>query len=137
MTTQVPPSGKVVIVVGYLGGIFDADGVPADSPHERAWLESLQELMENEWQDVSAQTSYTPGRFTPQVYQEVMAGMPRMSGARAALKHFGVPDAARRAEKYVARKQVRVVELVALLPSEADRLAQTVAGSLAARPRCR
>ncbi len=54
----------------------------------------------------------TPGRFTPQVCQKVMAGMPRMSGARAALEHFDVPDAARRAEEYAARKQVRVVELI-------------------------
>jgi len=101
-----------VIVVGYLGGIFDVDGVLVDSPHERAWRESLQALMEHEWRSISAQTSYTPERFTPEVYQEVMAGMPRMSGARAALEHFGVPDSARRAEEYAARKQVRVVELI-------------------------
>ena len=103
---------KVVIVVGYLGGIFDVDGVLVDSPHERAWRESLQGLMEHEWRGISAQTSYMPERFTPEIYQEVMAGMPRMSGARAALEHFGVPDAARRAEEYAARKQVRVVELI-------------------------
>jgi beta-phosphoglucomutase-like phosphatase (HAD superfamily) len=101
-----------VIVVGYLGGIFDVDGVLVDSPHERAWRESLQALMEHDWRDISAQTSYTPERFTPEVYQEVMAGMPRMSGARAALEYFGVPDPARRAEEYAARKQVRVVELI-------------------------
>ena len=101
-----------MIVVGYLGGIFDVDGVLVDSPHERAWRESLQALMEHEWRSISAQTSYTPERFTPEVYQEVMAGMPRMSGARAALEHFGVPDSARRAEEYAARKQVRVVELI-------------------------
>jgi len=101
-----------VIVVSYLGGIFDVDGVLVDSPHERAWRESLQDLMEHEWRDISAQTSYTPERFTPEVYQEVMAGMPRMSGARAALEYFGVPDPQRRAEEYAARKQVRVVELI-------------------------
>jgi beta-phosphoglucomutase len=98
--------------MGYLGGIFDVDGVLVDSPHELAWRESLQELMEHEWKDISAQTSYTPERFTPEVYQEVMAGMPRMSGARAALEHFGVPDVERRAQEYAARKQVRVVELI-------------------------
>ncbi len=101
-----------MIAVGYLGGIFDVDGVLVDSPHERAWRESLQGLMEHEWSGISGQTSYTPERFTTEVYQEVMAGMPRMSGARAALEHFGVPDAARRAEEYAARKQVRVVELI-------------------------
>ncbi|HUK73062.1 MAG TPA: HAD-IA family hydrolase [Streptosporangiaceae bacterium] len=98
--------------MGYLGGIFDVDGVLVDSPHERAWRESLQDLMEHEWRDIRAQTSYTPERFTPEIYQEVMAGMPRMSGARAVLEYFGVPDVQRRAEEYGARKQVRVVELI-------------------------
>ncbi len=98
--------------MGYLGGIFDVDGVLVDSPHERAWRESLQDLMEHHWRDISAQTSYTPERFTPEIYQEVMAGMPRMRGARAALEYFGVPDVQRHAEEYAARKQVRVVELI-------------------------
>ena len=39
------------------------------------------------------QTTWSPERFTPQVYQQVMSGKPRMSGARAALEYFGVPDA--------------------------------------------
>jgi beta-phosphoglucomutase len=98
--------------MGYLGGIFDVDGVLVDSPHERAWRESLQDLMEHEWRDISAQTSYSPQRFTPEIYQEVMAGKPRISGARTALEYFGVPDVQRRAEEYGARKQVRVVELI-------------------------
>ena len=88
--------------MGYLGATFDVDGVLVDSPHELAWRESLQMLMENDWRDIRGQTTYSPEVFTPAVYQEVMAGMPRMSGARAALEHCGVPDVERRAEQYVA-----------------------------------
>ncbi len=32
----------------------------------------------------------------PQVYQQVMSGKPRFSGAQAALEYFDVPDAATR-----------------------------------------
>jgi phosphoglycolate phosphatase-like HAD superfamily hydrolase len=38
--------------------------------------------------------------------------MPRMSGARAALEHLGVPDIERRAEQYTAGKQEMIVELI-------------------------
>lgn len=38
--------------------------------------------------------------------------MPRMSGARVALEHFGVPDVERRAEQCTAGKQEMVVELI-------------------------
>ena len=41
-----------------------------------------------------------------------MSGKPRMSGARAALEYFEVPDAERRAEAYAERKQAMVVELI-------------------------
>ena len=40
-----------------------------------------------------------------------MSGKPRLSGARAVLDHFGVPDAGTRAEVYAERKQERVLEL--------------------------
>ena len=30
------------------GAIFDVDGVLVDSPHEKAWRESLRELMQSE-----------------------------------------------------------------------------------------
>jgi len=56
-----------VIVTGYLGGIFDVDGVLADSPHERARRESRHDLMEHSDDTSSAQTSYTPERFTPEI----------------------------------------------------------------------
>ena len=75
------------------GAIFDVDGVLVDSPHERAWRDALKELMETQWSDVRPETSYSPERFTPQVYQQVMSGKPRFSGARAALEYFDVPDA--------------------------------------------
>ena len=71
-----------------------------DSPHELAWREGLKELMEGEWRDISGETSWTRERFTPEVYQQVMAGMPRVAGARAALEYFGVPDVDQRAGRY-------------------------------------
>jgi beta-phosphoglucomutase-like phosphatase (HAD superfamily) len=98
---------------GFSGVIFDVDGVLVDSPHERAWRESLQRLMEGAWRELTPRTSYTPERFTHDFYQEVMAGKPRMAGARAALERFGVPDADARARGYAADKQRRVVELIA------------------------
>jgi trehalose/maltose hydrolase-like predicted phosphorylase/beta-phosphoglucomutase-like phosphatase (HAD superfamily) len=98
--------------MGFRGAIFDVDGVLVDSPHELAWREALRALLEGEWRDVRDQTSWTPERFTSAVYQQVMAGKPRMAGARAALEHFGVPDVDTRAERYAAAKQAQVVELI-------------------------
>jgi beta-phosphoglucomutase len=100
-------------VPAFQGAIFDVDGVLVDSPHEKAWRESLRELMEGEWNDIRDRTTWSPGAFTPQVYQEEMSGKPRMSGARAALEYFHVPDddGARLAE-YAQRKQEMVVRLI-------------------------
>ncbi len=94
------------------GAIFDVDGVLVDSPHERAWRDALRELMESQWSDISGDTTWTAERFTPQVYQQVMSGKPRMSGARAALDYFEVPDADTRVEAYAERKQTMVIELI-------------------------
>jgi trehalose/maltose hydrolase-like predicted phosphorylase/beta-phosphoglucomutase-like phosphatase (HAD superfamily) len=96
----------------FQGAIFDVDGVLVDSPHELAWRESLQTLMEGEWREVRDQTSWTPERFTSAMYQEIMAGKPRMAGARAALEHFGVPDMEARAERYAAAKQEQIIHLI-------------------------
>ncbi|HEY4729376.1 MAG TPA: HAD-IA family hydrolase, partial [Actinomycetes bacterium] len=96
----------------FQGAIFDVDGVLVDSPHELAWRESLRRLMEGEWREIRDQTSWTPERFTPAVYQQVMAGKPRMAGARAALEYFGVPDVEARAERYAAAKQEQIVQLI-------------------------
>jgi beta-phosphoglucomutase-like phosphatase (HAD superfamily) len=96
----------------FQGAIFDVDGVLVDSPHERAWRDALSQLMENEWSDIRGQTSWSPERFTPLVYQQVMSGKPRMSGALAALEYFKVPDAQVRVQAYADRKQTMVVELI-------------------------
>jgi beta-phosphoglucomutase len=96
----------------FRGVVFDVDGVLVDSPHERAWRDGLQQLMENEWSDIRDQTSYSPEAFTPQVYQTEMSGMPRYKGAQAALEYFGVPDAEERAQEYGDRKQEMITELI-------------------------
>jgi beta-phosphoglucomutase len=73
---------------------LDVDGVLVDSPYERrAWRETLQLLMESNWRGIRPQTTYTPERFAPAVYQETVTGKPRLSGVRAALEHFDIPDA--------------------------------------------
>src|SRR5512141_88288 len=83
------------------GAIFDVDGVLVDSPHERAWRE------------IVARTSYTPERYTTEVYQAYVAGKPREAGARAALEHFGIPDPdGRRVEEYMAVKQADLIALI-------------------------
>jgi beta-phosphoglucomutase len=96
----------------YQGGIFDVDGVLVASPHERAWRETLQRLFETEWRDILSRTSYKPERFTTAVYQEHVAGKPRLSGAEAALVYFGVPDLTERTKRYGDCKQVYLLELV-------------------------
>ena len=98
--------------MSFRGAIFDVDGVLVDSPHEQAWREGLEQLMENDWADIRGETSYAPDRFTPEVYQTVMSGKPRYAGAQAALEYFGVPDAEERAREYGDRKQVMIVELI-------------------------
>jgi beta-phosphoglucomutase len=98
--------------MGFRGAIFDVDGVLVDSPHEQAWREGLQQLMENEWSDIRPQTSYAPEKFTPEVYQRVMSGKPRYAGAQAVLEHFGMPDPEQHGREYGDRKQVMIVELI-------------------------
>ncbi len=96
----------------FQAAIFDVDGVLVDSPHQKAWRESLRELMEGEWSGIRDQTTWSPGAFTPHVYQDEISGKQRMSGARAALRYFEVPDVDARAGEYAARKQVMVVRLI-------------------------
>ena len=100
------------MAAGFRGAIFDVDGVLVDSPHERAWRDTLRELMETRWRDLRPTSTYAPDRFTQRVYQDVVSGKPRLSGARAVLDHFDVPDAGTRAALYAERKQERVVELI-------------------------
>jgi phosphoglycolate phosphatase-like HAD superfamily hydrolase len=87
-------------------------GVHVDSPHELAWREALKELLDGDCRDIRDQTSWTAERFTTQVYQQLMAGKPRLAGARTALEYFGVPDVDRRSEHYAAAKQKHVVQLI-------------------------
>jgi beta-phosphoglucomutase-like phosphatase (HAD superfamily) len=96
----------------FRGAILDVDGVLVDTPHEPAWRDALEELMDTQWSAIRAETSYAPERFTPDVYRQSIAGKPRMSGARAALDRFHVPDAGPRAEVYAQRKQQMVVALI-------------------------
>ena len=49
-----------------------------DSPHARAWHDTLRLLMETDRRDAQPRTR----RFTPAVYREVVAGKPRLSGTR-------------------------------------------------------
>jgi Glucose-6-phosphate dehydrogenase, C-terminal domain len=74
---------------------------------------ALQELMDTQWAGLRGQTSYSPERFTEAVYQEVVAGRPRLAGALAALEYFGVPGAERRAERCAAVKQEHLIKLIA------------------------
>ncbi|MCW0215609.1 MAG: HAD-IA family hydrolase [Pseudonocardia sp.] len=97
---------------GFAGAIFDVDGVLVDSPHERAWKDSLRALMEGEWADIAPSTTWSPEAFTSKVYQEQMSGKPRDAGATSALEYFGVPDVATRAKVYGAHKQDMVVRLI-------------------------
>lgn len=96
----------------FRGAIFDVDGVLVDSPHEKAWRESLRELMESNWRDIRDRTTWSPEAFTTAVYQQYVSGKPRASGARAALDYFQVPDAAIRVAEYAQRKQEMVVRLI-------------------------
>jgi beta-phosphoglucomutase len=100
------------MAAGFEGAIFDVDGVLVDSPHERAWKESLRELMETDWADIRDQSTWTDERFTPQLYQQVISGKPRAAGALAALEYFDVPDAKDRVEEYSERKQNMVIRLI-------------------------
>ena len=94
------------------GAIFDVDGVLVDSPHEKAWRESLRELMESDWAGIREGTTWSPEAFTSAVYQEHMSGKPRMAGARSALEYFEVPDVEVHATEYAERKQGMVVRLI-------------------------
>jgi beta-phosphoglucomutase-like phosphatase (HAD superfamily) len=96
------------------GAIFDVDGVLVDSPHEKAWRESLAELMKSKWSDIVDRTTWSPEAFTARVYEEHLSGKPRLAGARAALEYFHIPDDGeqQRLLQYAERKQEMVVRLI-------------------------
>lgn len=97
---------------GFKGAIFDVDGVLVDSPHEQAWRQSLQELMEGPWSDIRGQTTWSPEGFTAELYHQRMSGKPRKAGATAALEYFGVPDLDRRVAEYGEHKQDMIIRLI-------------------------
>ncbi|MGI9540404.1 MAG: HAD family hydrolase [Miltoncostaeaceae bacterium] len=99
--------------MGFRGAIFDVDGVLVESPHERAWRETLEFLMLGAWSDIRDRTSWSPNAVTNDVYRNLISGKPRMDGARAALQLFGVPDVDLRAERYAELKQEEIVDLIA------------------------
>lgn len=93
--------------------IFDIDGVLVDSPHERAWGETLYRLMSTRWADIASDTRYKPERYTTEVYQQVVSGKPRQEGAAALLQYFGIPDPdGRRTQELCDLKQQMIVELI-------------------------
>ena len=63
--------------------IFDIDGVLVDSPHEKAWRESLRQLMENQWAELRHATEWSPEAFTSRVYQQFTLPESRVRTARA------------------------------------------------------
>ena len=100
-------------MAGFEAAILDVDGVLVDSPHERAWRAALQELMETSWHSIRERTTYSPARFTAELYHAEMSGKPTSSGALAVLEYFKVPGAAERIEQYAKHKQRIVDEVLA------------------------
>jgi beta-phosphoglucomutase len=92
--------------------IFDVDGVLVASPHEQAWRVALAALMASDWYSLAPATTYAPDRFTTAVYQEYVAGKPRLDGATAVLDYFGLPNPAQLAVEYAERKQVMIDALI-------------------------
>ena len=86
----------------YRGRVRRRRGLGRVAAHERAWRETLAELL---GPDVAAP-------FTTVVYQERVAGRPRLAGARAVLDWLGIPDAEVRSIEYARRKQRRLEELI-------------------------
>lgn len=68
--------------------------------------------MERSWADIRPHTTWAPERFTSHVYQQVVAGKSRMSGARSALLYFGLPGDYELVEECAERKQRMVVGLI-------------------------
>jgi HAD superfamily hydrolase (TIGR01509 family) len=100
--------------------IFDVDGVLVDSPHERAWRETLDWLMAGPWAQLALDTDYEPGSLTAERYQHGIAGRPRLDGARGGLEAVGVADPdAEHVHAYAEAKQRRLVDLIEREPAPA------------------
>lgn len=94
---------------GFRGAAFDVDGVLVDSPHEHAWRAALEQVMETSGSAIRERTTYSPERFTADVYRGQISGKPTVSGARAALQYFGVPEDDARVEE-LARRKIEVMD---------------------------
>jgi HAD superfamily hydrolase (TIGR01509 family) len=93
--------------------IFDVDGVLVDSPHEQAWRETLDQLMEGPWAQLALDIRYEAGSLTAERYQRAVAGRSRLDGARGGLEAVGVPDPDdEHVRAYAEAKQSRLVELI-------------------------
>lgn len=79
--------------------IFDVDGVLLASPHERAWRDALVGFCD-------------PDRLTSEIYQDEVAGKPRLQGALAVMTVLRVPQPERQAPVYAIRKQARLEALI-------------------------
>ncbi len=96
----------------FQGAIFDVDGVLVDSPHEQAWRDVFRSLLEFDWRDPRDQRRWPLGGFTPVVYQQLVAGVPRVGRAQTTPEHFGEPDVEARIEQYAAESESHVIKLI-------------------------
>lgn len=96
--------------MGFRAAIFDVDGVLVDTPHERAWREALRELLDTDWRELAVGAGAEA--FSASVYQQVVAGKPRLAGARAALAFLGLPDDDAHVAEYGDRKQAMIDRLI-------------------------
>ena len=97
------------------GAIFGVDGVLVDSPHEKAWRESLRELMQSDWSDIRDRTTWSPEAFSSRVYEEQMSGGSRAWPApaqRSSIFHVPDDEEEHRLLEYAERKQAMVVRLI-------------------------
>lgn len=93
--------------------IFDVDGVLVNSPHEQAWGDTLRQLMETQWPEMTGKTGYSPEKYTSAVYQAHVAGKPRTQGAAALLAYFGIDDpGGARCAMLCEQKQDMIVRLI-------------------------
>lgn len=93
--------------------IFDVDGVLVDSPHEMAWGETLRDLIETKWPELIETTGYSPDQYTSEVYQKIVAGKPRKSGAAALLAYFKIDDSdGKRCDMICDQKQDMIIKLI-------------------------
>jgi beta-phosphoglucomutase len=93
--------------------IFDVDGVLVDSPHERAWRETLVKLLATDWHASGVQATSASDAFSAAFYEAQVAGKPREEGGRAVLTHFGIADPdGRRLREYCESKQALLLSLI-------------------------